>query len=187
MSTPRGVGAGRLHAGRFGGIVRRIPVRVAGVDEGDEVVCGRRRRCSRPPRARGGACRSRRAGCRTAAATTSSAPPARSPRAATARGAARSSRYSQGRRSEASEAGVHAARIGLDDRAFGRRRSFDHAARDGAEAEAARAPVLLQRHRAKQLRQLARRQPARQVHLEEAVLRVRVTRWRRRDRCARRR
>ena len=32
-----------------------------------------------------------------------------------------------------------------------------------------------ERHRAEQLRQLAGREPARQVHLEEAVLRVRVT------------
>ena len=146
------------HAARVGGVVRRIPVRVTGVDEGDEFVRGvaaspRARR----PRARGGAVRARRAASRTAAATTSNAPPAPNPRAARRAAAARSSRYSQGR-------ARRLARPALTPRVYasmtarsvcGRR--FDHAPRHGAKTEAPRAHVLLQRHRAEQLRQLARR------------------------------
>ena len=51
--------AGRLHAARVGRVVRRVPFRMAGVDEGDELV--RRARRPRRPRRRvpagGGRCR----------------------------------------------------------------------------------------------------------------------------------
>ena len=108
--------------GGVGGIVRRVPARVAGVEKGDELVRGL------GSAARGAAARSSRrrsslgaSACRTAVATTSNAPPARSPRATTARGVARSSRYSHGRARETRQAGVHAAGIRLDDGAFVRR------------------------------------------------------------------
>ena len=183
----RGVGAGRLDAGRIGGIVRRIPVRMAGVDESDEVVRRLGVAARWPRRARGAAARL------VAQRAVLQLPPHRvhhehrifrQPGARFARAAAGIPRAV--RAGDASPALTPRAYASMIARSASGA-AFDHATRHRAEAETPRAPVLLERHGAEQLGQLAGREAARQVHLEEAVLRVRVTRWHRPDRRARRR
>jgi hypothetical protein len=167
-------GAGGVHAARIGGIVRRVPVSVAGVDEGDQPA--RRRR-------RGG--HARRAFQSPPPdlvdyGVVLQLPPHRvhHQHRVFRQPGARSRAQQQvlpGARVETGETRVHAAGIGFDDGALVGRRGFEDAPGHGAKAEAPGARVLLQRHRAEQLGQLAAGEAPRQVHLEKAVLRVRVT------------
>ena len=168
------VGAGGLHARRVGGIVRRVPVGMAGIGERDELV----RRSGVAARGRGAL----QAPPRDLVAQRAvlQLPPHRVHhqhrvfRQPFARLRAQQQVF-PGTRAQRGEPGVHAARVRLDDSALLRRARLDHAARHRAKAETPRAPVLFERHRAEQLGQLAGRETARQVHLEEAVLGVRIT------------
>src|SRR5262249_16569504 len=73
---------------------------------------------------------------------------------------------------EAGDAGVDAARVRLQQRSVGRGgRSYD-LARHRAEAEQTGLAVLSDRHPAEELRELAGREPPREIHLEKAVLAV---------------
>src|SRR5436853_53594 len=71
--------------------------------------------------------------------------------------------------------GVHAARVGLEQRALGGGCLREHLAGDRAKPEQAGPAVLLESHPAEQLRQLPGGEPPREVHLEIAVLRVHET------------
>src|SRR5256884_5822087 len=71
--------------------------------------------------------------------------------------------------------GVHAARVGLEQRALGGGCLREHLAGDPAKPEQAGPAVLLESHPAEQLRQLPGGEPPREVHLEIAVLRVHET------------
>ena len=73
---------------------------------------------------------------------------------------------------QARKAGIHPARIGLDDGTLFRGRLLHDRERDFPEAEQARLTILLHGDLAEQLGQLAPGQPPRQVHLEEPVLAV---------------
>src|SRR6202034_3727913 len=73
---------------------------------------------------------------------------------------------------ESFESRIYAAGIGLEQRTVLRVGLRQHLARHVAEPEEAELAVLIERHRTEQLRELARGEPPRQVHLEEAILRV---------------
>ena len=73
------------------------------------------------------------------------------------------------------ESGVHAARVGLEQRALGGGCLREHLAGDRAKPEQAGPAVLLEGRAAEQLRQLPGGEPPREVHLEIAVLRVHET------------
>src|SRR5262249_22929825 len=71
------------------------------------------------------------------------------------------------------KARIHAARVRLDFSPLIRRQLREHGLRDLAESKEARFAILRERDLTEDLGELARCEPARKIHLEEAILCVR--------------